>query len=63
MVYDNDFQTVLGGYEDNEALVPRIWETLCSNSVENAAKDMNSNDPRLPRLHYDWLLREDMENR
>ena len=51
MVYDNEFQTVLGGYNDNEALVPHIWETLCSNSVENAARDLTLNDPQIPKLY------------
>lgn len=63
MVYDNDLQTVLRGYENNEALIPHIWEILCSNSVKNTANDMHPNDPRLPRLHQDWLSREDMKIR
>ena len=63
VVYDNEFQTVIGGYDDNETLAPNIWKTLCTNSKENAAEDMTSNDSRLPRLHKDWLLHEEKEDR
>ena len=55
VVYDNEFQTVLGGYGDNEALTPHIWESLCKNSVENAANDLTTTDQRIPRFHDDWL--------
>ena len=34
---------------------PHIWESLCTNSVENAADDLTTTDQRMPRLHDDWL--------
>ena len=54
---------MLGGYADNDALIPHIWENLCVNSVENTAADLTSTDQRLPRLHEDWMTPVEIENR
>ena len=51
-VYDNDFQTVTRGHEDNEAAVSHIWESLTS---ENVLEQAHAEHHNLPRLHEDWL--------
>ena len=61
-MYNNEFQTVLGGYENNEALCPHIWEILCVNSVENAAVDLTNTDKRVPRIYEDWLTTVERED-
>ena len=50
LVYDNNFQTVTGGHEDNEAVVSHIWESLSS---ENALEQAHTEQRNLPRLHED----------
>ena len=63
VVYDNEFQTVFGGYGNNDALCPHIWEKICVHSKENTATDLTTTDKRLPRLHEDWLTPVEREDR
>ena len=44
-------------------MVPNILEALCSNLVENAAKDLTLDDLQIPRLNQDWMTHEEKLNR
>ena len=35
MVYDSTYQTVLGGYEDNEVVASHIWDSLVQDEQEH----------------------------
>ena len=35
VVYDNSFQTLMGGFEDNEAVANLIWEVITQDNVDN----------------------------
>ena len=37
VVYDNLFQTVMGGYEDNDAISDQIWSSLVQSDSVNVA--------------------------
>ena len=63
VVYDNEFQTVLGGYGKNEAVCPHIWENLCIHSRENGLTEVPTADKPIPRLHEDWLTPDQQEDR
>ena len=44
VVYDNEFQTVIGEHGNNEVLITHICEGLCKNSVENSEIDLTNSD-------------------
>ena len=35
VVYDNKFETVIGGYDENDSLVTHIWEVLVQTYSED----------------------------
>ena len=49
VIYDNKFETVMGGLEDNEAVTNYIWENLGSHN--NTEQIVDSTTQYIPTLH------------
>ena len=62
MVYNNLFQTVMGGYDENEAVVNHIWDNLVSTQREHAVEHSTEVGP-VSALYSDWLTHEDLSQR
>ena len=58
VIYDTRFQTVSGGYEDNEAIARYIWYSLALDQRENVLTEANVEQETLTNLHRDWLYPE-----
>ena len=52
MAYDNLYQTVMGGYNENESVVNHIWDDLANTQSEHAVDHSEGVDPILS-LHSD----------
>ena len=63
VIYDTRFETVSGGYEDNEAVASHIWDMLAQHQRENSLVEANLEQQPLPNLHRDWLSPEEREVR
>ena len=48
----NKFQTVIGGYDDNEAVRNHMWDVLVPAEESTPAP---VNQLPTPPLHHDWL--------
>ena len=55
VIYDTRFQTVSGGYEENDAVANHIWNSLAYKESENVLVEANREQEPLPDLHTDWL--------
>ena len=40
VVYDNKFETVIGGYDENNSLLSHIWDSLVHNNSENVLQQV-----------------------
>ena len=62
IAYDNTFETVMGGYEDNEAVTNPIWDVLVTRediSEEIFIHTAQGEQQTIPRLHNHWLSTEE----
>ena len=50
LIYNNEFQIVMGGFEDNKAVATHIWYSLSS---ENVLEHAHAEHHHLPRLQED----------
>ena len=41
VIYDTKYQTVSGGYEDNEAVASHIWDSLATNQRVNTLEEVD----------------------
>ena len=48
VVYDNLFQTVMGGYEDNDAISDQIWSSLVVDNISNVAQQAEVENEPVP---------------
>ena len=55
MVYDYLFQTVMGGYEDNDAILDQILGSLVQVRRVNVAEQATAEQEPVPQVHVDWL--------
>ena len=55
VVYDNLFQTVMGGYEDNSAISDQIWSSLVVDNTSNIAEQAEVENEPVPQINVDWL--------
>ena len=60
VIYDPQFQTVTGGYEDNDTVANHIWQTLIKNESENVLIEAEKEQEPLPSLHKNWLTQEEL---
>ena len=65
IVYDNKFETIMGGYDNNEAATNHIWDVLApgEDGVQNIIHNSQGNQQTIPRLHDDWLSTEKKDTR
>ena len=63
VVYDNLFQTVMGGYEDNDAISDQIWSSLVQGSKVNVAEQATAEQEPVPKVHVDWLNPAEQQQR
>ena len=64
IICDNKIETVMGGYEDNEAVTNHIWDVLVTgedSSKENVIHTAQGEQQTIPRLHDDWLSTEEQD--
>ena len=58
MIYDNKFQTVMGGMKKDQACSDSIWSVLVQGNENNSNRTVErihiEQDPD-PRLHTYWL--------
>ena len=54
VVYDNLFQTVMGGYENNDTISDHIWSSLVQGSDNVTEQAVAEHEP-VPPVHADWL--------
>ena len=55
VIYDTKFETVTGGYRENEVVATHIWETLTQDQRSNTLVEANVEQQHIPNLHRDWL--------
>ena len=55
VVYDNKFETVIGGYDKNNLLSDHIWSSLAMDDTEITLQEEAFEQELLPQLHEDWL--------
>ena len=61
VIYDHKFETVMGGYDENDAVVDHIWNNLLidESAVENVVEYVENGDVQrvkcVPHVHADWL--------
>ena len=53
VIYDSKYQTVSGGYEDNEVVASHIWGSLVQNEREDVLTEANIEQEPLPNVHSD----------
>ena len=63
VIYDPQFQTVIGGYENNDAVANHIWHKLVQNESENELVEADKEQKSLPSLHKDWLTQGELTGR
>ena len=63
VIYDTRFETVSGGYEENEAVASHIWDSLAQDQRVNTLVEENLEQQPLPNLHRDWLSPEERKER
>ena len=63
VIYDTKFETVTGGYEENEAVATHIWETLAQDQRSDVLEEARSEKQPMPKLHKDWLTPEEQGDR
>ena len=64
MVYDNKFQTVMGGYGANDSIATHVWESLVNNnSVDNSIDEIIHEEAKFPQLYQEWLTTSEQEHR
>ena len=63
VIYDTKFQTVTGGYEENDAVANHIWDSLAHLERVNMLEEADREQEPLPNLHADWITPEERTNR
>ena len=63
VLYDNKFQTVMGGYEHNEAISAHIWDSLAQVDIEYVLDQANEEQEPLPHLNQEWLTSKETSSR
>ena len=63
LVYDNLFQTVMGGYEENDAIPDQIWSSLVQGKSVNIAEQATVEQEPVPPVHVDWLNPAEQQQR
>ena len=66
MIYDNFFNTIMGRYEENNAVGDRIWDMLVHGDEDNSNQtvDRTSTHQEItPQLHSDWLTTSEVNLR
>ena len=53
LVYNNYFQTVMGGLYNNEAIANLIWEGIFQENVDNIMDGAHQEHDPIPQLHTD----------
>ena len=53
VIYDTRFETVSGGYEENEAAASHIWDSLAQTQRINTLMEANFEQQPSPNLHRD----------
>ena len=55
VAYDNKFETVIGGYDENDSLSDHTWGSLAMDGTENTLQEAVFDQEPPPQLHEDWL--------
>ena len=65
VIYDNRFHTVMGGEEDNEAVVSYRCENLMNDleTVEDVVDPVRESHQPIPHIHSNWLSNEEQDLR
>ena len=59
VIYDNKFETVMGGLENNEAVTYYIWENL--GTQNNSEHIIYTATPHIPTLDQTWMIPDDQD--
>ena len=63
VVYDNKFETLIGGYDENASLSDQIWSSLAVDGTKNTLQEAMLEQEPLPQLHDDWLTPDEIIQR
>ena len=63
VVYDNLFQNVMGGYEDNDAISDQIWSSLVVDNISNAVEQAEVENEPVPQINVNWLNPTEIQQR
>ena len=63
VLYDNQFQTVMGGYEHNETISAHIWDSLAQAGIEYVLNQANGEKESLPHLYQERLTSKETSSR
>ena len=57
VIYNNKFETVMGGLENNNAVGNYIWENMAqdNNTVEHTTEQSSTEHVPIPPLYTTWL--------
>ena len=54
VIYDNKFETVMGGFENNDAIIDYIWEILGEHD-QALDQSIYPTTPHVLTLHQIWM--------
>ena len=61
MVYDNEFETMMGRFDNNDAVTVYIWEHLRNQNDSEHNIDITA--ANIPTLHQTWMPPEDQDTK
>ena len=63
VVYDDLFQTVMGGYEENDTSSDQIWSSLVQGNSEDVTKQAAVEHEPISQVNVDWLNPTELQQR
>ena len=67
VIYSNKFETVMGGYEDNEVVTNHTWDILVTGrddeNIENDVHHAEEEQQPISKINTDWLSSSEQNNR